>query len=330
MSPCRFNLVHVLLYLTVPFLHVTYYLHVTYLQFQNLMNDIGRAASKCLEAASKYGEVIIITNSDEGWVNFSAERYVPNLLPILPKYRIISARTAYEQFYPGQPLCWKAAAFAHEVNETFAELEAMKKQLAGAGAGAGTSTDEDEQMHGADTPFFQSAFESLASTDDSSDDSAPCKDEKKSLRSGALSSSSGGAGRAKRKSGSGYRREVISFGDSMEERTAVKIIANQLNALPKSVMFISSPTPEQLIGQLAMLEMHMKYVCTHASALDLEISPHQAEKCAATILGRRRVVGGGANDHHQHRPLTNTVPRMRRVSEKGLIQTETYDETFSL
>ena len=62
------------------------------------MHDVGRAAEKCLTAAAKYGEVIIITNSDDGWVDYSAETYVPNLLPVLPNYRIVSARTRYEQF----------------------------------------------------------------------------------------------------------------------------------------------------------------------------------------------------------------------------------------
>ena len=44
---------------------------------------------------------------------------MPNLVPVIAKYRIVSARTRYERFYPNQPLCWKAAAFAHEVNEIY-------------------------------------------------------------------------------------------------------------------------------------------------------------------------------------------------------------------
>ena len=268
------------------------------------MNDIGRAAEKCLASAAKYGEVIIITNSDDGWVHFSAEKYMPYVLPLLPKYRIVSARTAYEQFYPGQPLCWKAAAFAHEVNETYAELERKSANV----------KDHHRSMESSEIVVEKhpSAFDSLASTDDSSDDS---RDDRKQrlIRS------------HKRKPSITNSREVISFGDSMEERTAVKIISNQLNALPKSVMFISSPTPEQLIGQLSMLDMHMKYVCTHASSLDLEISPQQAEKCAVRFLEEER---GSAQVKHRsyknNRPIGNSVPRMRRASDKG------YDETFSL
>lgn len=83
------------------------------------------------------------------------------------------------------------------------------------------------------------------------------------------------------------RREIISFGDSMEERTAVKIVSDQLSAQPKSVMFISNPTPTQIIGQLTMLTHHMNFVCEHGQDLDLEITHKQADKCAQYYLAKR-------------------------------------------
>ena len=43
------------------------------------------------------------------------------------------------------------------------------------------------------------------------------------------------------------RREIISFGDGMEERTAVRIVGEQLTSIPKSVMFLQSPTPSSLL-----------------------------------------------------------------------------------
>ena len=140
------------------------------------------------------------------------------MLPVLSKYRIVSARTSYEKFYPGQPLCWKAAAFAHEVNETFQE----------------------------DCPSVELSDVSSTSSSDES------------------------------------RREIISFGDSMEERTAVKIVSDQLDSTPKSVMFIPAPTPLQIIGQLNMLATHMNFVCEHEESLDLEITVDQATRFAET------------------------------------------------
>ena len=185
-------------------------------------------------------QVIIITNSDDGWVRFSAERFVPNLVPVIEKYRIVSARTRYERFYPSQPLCWKAAAFAHEVNEIYEGESEMALNV---------------------------SCESMESTDVSSE--------------GSLGESNG--------KGNRQQREIISIGDSMEERTAVRIVSGQLSATPKSVMFISSPSPMQIIGQLNMLTSHMKFVCEHGSSLDLEISPLQAQRCAESHMERNKL-----------------------------------------
>ncbi|KAL7488452.1 hypothetical protein ACHAW6_015447 [Cyclotella cf. meneghiniana] len=222
-------------------------------KYHSLFAEIEKCAEKCLAEASKYGEVIIITNSDDGWVKYSAERYLPALLPILKKYRIVSARTRYEKFYPSQPLCWKAAAFAHEANEHFCQVEDARLL--------------DECSKG-DIPEMDAV-----STDDESMGSHS-------------SSESPGWQQAKEEVVSFRRREIISFGDSMEERTAVKIVSDQLDSTPKSVMFLSNPTPTQIIGQLTMLTHHMSFVCNNASNLDLEISMKQAEKCAKGYLAK--------------------------------------------
>jgi hypothetical protein len=179
--------------------------------------------------------VIIITNSDEGWVKYSAEKYCPPLLPVIKKYRVVSARTRYEKFYPGQPLCWKAAAFAHEVNEIYEKLKDDSSSCA-----------------------------SLEGTDVSSSSSLESMEEDE-------------------------RRQIISFGDSSEERTAVNIVSGQLDAVPKSVMFMNSPSPAQIIGQLHMLTSHMDYVCHGSGSLDLQISAEQADRFARTYLLRENV-----------------------------------------
>lgn len=197
--------------------------------------------------------MIIITNSDEGWVKFSAEKYCPQLLPVVAKYRVVSARTNYEKFYPGQPLCWKAAAFAHEVNEIYGRLKDDSNSCA-----------------------------SLEETDVSSTSSLESMEEDRV-----------------------ERREIISFGDSLEERTAVNIVSGQLSAVPKSVMFLNSPSPLQIIGQLHMLTDHMRFLCENPKTLDLQISAEQAERCAASYLKKHRV-------SYDHTMIPNYVPRIRR------------------
>jgi hypothetical protein len=40
----------------------------------------------------KYGKTYIITNAGEGWVEYSAKKFLPSLVQILNKIEIISAR----------------------------------------------------------------------------------------------------------------------------------------------------------------------------------------------------------------------------------------------
>jgi hypothetical protein len=237
-----------------------------------------------LAAAAKHGEVIIITNSDEGWVDYSAERYVPNLLPVLPHYRVVSARTRYERFYPGQPLCWKAAAFAHEVNELYADEDENNSTHSSKRHSMNSSYEEEPDLvntscESMDTMMDES-FEELSSGISSKS--------KRGLFGGMVKKRQPTSNANEEVAPSRSCREIISFGDSMEERTAVKIVSSQLDSMSKSVMFLSSPTPLQLIGQLTMLTGHMKFVCHHETTLDLEISPQQAQKCAESVLAKNK------------------------------------------
>lgn len=246
--------------------------------------------------------MIIITNSDEGWVKYSAERYLPNLIPILENYRVISARTRYEKFYPNQPLCWKAAAFAHEVNEHFCQLEEARDMLdrecglsgPKLGGQIGHTYDTMPDMDLVSTDDSSLGDNSISSAEAESPGAVgsdwvankPAAVSPDSTDGNAIPNSSIAA--------PSYRREIISFGDSLEERTAVKIVSDQLDAMPKSVKFLRDPDPTQIIGQLTMLTHHMKFVCEHDQELDLEISQKQAEKCAKDHLRKRGLQNAGA------------------------------------
>ena len=67
--------------------------------------------SKILNDAVEKGNVYIITNAGRGWVEYSAKRYYPSILPILSKIKIISARRQYEKVFPGNSRQWKIEAF---------------------------------------------------------------------------------------------------------------------------------------------------------------------------------------------------------------------------
>ena len=57
------------------------------------------------------GEVYIITNARKDWVEFSARRFYPKIIDILPKIRIISAREEYENIFPNDLRKWKMQSF---------------------------------------------------------------------------------------------------------------------------------------------------------------------------------------------------------------------------
>ena len=63
-----------------------------------------------IKALSK-GSVFIITNSSEGWVEASTKIFYPDLVPLLKKINIISARNLYEKKYPNNKEMWKINAF---------------------------------------------------------------------------------------------------------------------------------------------------------------------------------------------------------------------------
>lgn len=71
-----------------------------------------------LTTASKYGQIYIVTNGETGWVELSAELYMPKVLPMLKNITVISARSMYENAFPDDPLQWKIEAFTRIFNET--------------------------------------------------------------------------------------------------------------------------------------------------------------------------------------------------------------------
>uniref|UniRef100_A0A7S1G0H5 Uncharacterized protein n=1 Tax=Corethron hystrix TaxID=216773 RepID=A0A7S1G0H5_9STRA len=137
-----------------------------------------------------------------------------------------------KNFIQKKSLCWKAAAFAHEVNEIF--------------------NSRDSRSSFNDTSMVSTPSCSITSTSSS--------DRK--------------------------RREIISFGDSMDERTAVKIVASQLNASSKSVKFIQHPSPIQIIGQLRIVISQLDYILDRYDDIDVEISKPHALKSAESILNQ--------------------------------------------
>lgn len=78
---------------------------------QRHLQTICATAAQLIETATKFGQTFIITNAMKGWVEYSATKYIPALLPTLKKIRVISARSEHESKYPGLYTEWKIQAF---------------------------------------------------------------------------------------------------------------------------------------------------------------------------------------------------------------------------
>lgn len=71
-----------------------------------------------LKKAAQCGTVVIITNAETGWVELSAQRFMPRVAPLLHQFCVFSARSNFEPTFPDSPLDWKLAAFKKLVEET--------------------------------------------------------------------------------------------------------------------------------------------------------------------------------------------------------------------
>jgi len=70
---------------------------------------LANTAKRLLQCAQLMGQTVIVTNSCEGWVELSAELYLPEVVPILQHVTVISARSRWESTLPCSQ--WKVKAF---------------------------------------------------------------------------------------------------------------------------------------------------------------------------------------------------------------------------
>lgn len=78
---------------------------------QEQLRAIATSVKQMLEVSLTMGTTFIITNAMSGWVEHSAEKWIPEVIPVLQKVQIISARTKYEPDFPDEVGQWKIQAF---------------------------------------------------------------------------------------------------------------------------------------------------------------------------------------------------------------------------
>ena len=93
-----------------------------------MLRRLEEVTASLLEKCISRGMVFIITNAAEGWVEFSARKYIPKLASLLKHVTVISARSSYEDKYPGDSLKWKTLAFEQTMKNM--ELGAITNLIA--------------------------------------------------------------------------------------------------------------------------------------------------------------------------------------------------------
>jgi hypothetical protein len=79
-----------------------------------------------LGLAMQYGDVHVVTNAETGWVQLSAQKFLPGVVSLLSKIKVLSARSTYEPMYPDSPLKWKFCAFQHKLKDLMAKTAVGK------------------------------------------------------------------------------------------------------------------------------------------------------------------------------------------------------------
>ena len=92
------------------------YLELTKFEKKRL-SELEDLVDKLLTLSVDKGDVYIITNADKGWVEYSSKLIYPSISNILQKIKIISAKSEYQEKYPGDSRSWKVNAFINLTND---------------------------------------------------------------------------------------------------------------------------------------------------------------------------------------------------------------------
>lgn len=76
------------------------------------LDGLGQCVYQILSMSITFGDTYIITNANQNWVDFSAAKYYPSIVSLLPKIKVISAGALFENKFPNDSRMWKLSAFA--------------------------------------------------------------------------------------------------------------------------------------------------------------------------------------------------------------------------
>jgi hypothetical protein len=92
-------------------------------QVEQQLKELESAVTSLLTMALSYGAVHVVTNAETGWVQLSAQKFMPGLVPLLSKVNILSARSTFEPAHPDSPLKWKFFAFQDKLSNHYSSSD---------------------------------------------------------------------------------------------------------------------------------------------------------------------------------------------------------------
>jgi len=98
-------------------------------EMESPLKELEHCVITVLRLAMSFGEVHVVTNAETGWVQLSAQKFLPGVVPLLEKVEVLSARSTYEGMFPDSPLKWKFYAFQQKLANVFSETKADKNIL---------------------------------------------------------------------------------------------------------------------------------------------------------------------------------------------------------
>jgi hypothetical protein len=93
------------------------------------LEELSDSVIGVLTVAMAHGTVYIVTNGETGWVQLSAQKFLPSVVPFLDKLRVLSARSTFEPLYPDSPMKWKFHAFQDSLTREYGDNHCIRNVL---------------------------------------------------------------------------------------------------------------------------------------------------------------------------------------------------------
>ena len=226
--------------------------------------------------------VVIITNADEDWVRFSSARFLPRVVPLLSQIKVVSARQYRSPRGIRLPTTRGAAAAG--------DVDSPRRRVAERGSSAETSCRtrivRGDESPNADRPRRQVAGKCRPRPARAYRYEPLYQGRSVCWKAAAFTH----VAKAFFQEAGRGAREVVSIGDSNDERLAVRAAAQPLDATPKAVKLVDAPSLHTLACQLRTVTTCLPFLAQAGHAIDVDVA------AVLSYVGVAHADGGPVHD----------------------------------